>query len=265
MPSTDVLRIIYSLLPGFLAAWIFYGLTAHPRKDMFERIVQALIFTALVNVIVYPIKLILISIHRHTGFSIDCWTDETQLLWSVVVAIPMGLLFAGWANNNTVHRWVGNRKLNPFKSYANEQEKHECWEWTKRTSFPSEWFSSLNRGRREVILHLEDRRRIIGWPYEWPDQPDSGHFVLQDAAWMLPSNELAPLHCVEVFLVPAKCVAFVEIMRTQEEIEKRVSADDVKNVETVLVALQKEECDGKQGTTTETCGSGQEAPGPSIR
>ena len=41
----DVLNLIYALMPGFVAAWIFYGLTAHPQKTPFERTIQALIFT----------------------------------------------------------------------------------------------------------------------------------------------------------------------------------------------------------------------------
>ncbi len=45
LPSSEVLKVIYALLPGFVAAWIFYGLTAPPRQSPFERVVQALIFT----------------------------------------------------------------------------------------------------------------------------------------------------------------------------------------------------------------------------
>ncbi len=46
LASKELVGIISYLLPGFLAAWIFYGLTAHPKPQPFERVVQALIFTA---------------------------------------------------------------------------------------------------------------------------------------------------------------------------------------------------------------------------
>ena len=47
--SDELVRVFYNLLPGFLSAWIFYALTAHPKPSPFERIVQALIFTVIVR------------------------------------------------------------------------------------------------------------------------------------------------------------------------------------------------------------------------
>lgn len=32
------------LLPGFLSAWVFYGLTSHPKPPQFERTAEALVF-----------------------------------------------------------------------------------------------------------------------------------------------------------------------------------------------------------------------------
>ena len=45
----DVVSLLYFLLPGFLAAWVSYGLTAHPKREAFERVIQALIFTVIVR------------------------------------------------------------------------------------------------------------------------------------------------------------------------------------------------------------------------
>ena len=41
----EVIPLLQYLIPGFLAAWIFYSLTAFKRPDTFGQIVQALIFT----------------------------------------------------------------------------------------------------------------------------------------------------------------------------------------------------------------------------
>ena len=49
LPSRETLSLLFFLLPGFVAAWVFYGLTAHPRKDTLERVIQALIFTVIVR------------------------------------------------------------------------------------------------------------------------------------------------------------------------------------------------------------------------
>ena len=39
------------LLAGFVAAWVFYGLTPYKRPTPFERIVQALVYTAVVQLL----------------------------------------------------------------------------------------------------------------------------------------------------------------------------------------------------------------------
>ena len=55
-PSSEVIKVIYALLPGFIAAWVFYGLTAHPKLSPFERTVQALIFTGIIQALVLVIR-----------------------------------------------------------------------------------------------------------------------------------------------------------------------------------------------------------------
>lgn len=57
IPDSDIVAAIYQLLPGFVTAWIFYGLTAHPKTSPFERVIQALIFTLFVETIVQAIGL----------------------------------------------------------------------------------------------------------------------------------------------------------------------------------------------------------------
>jgi hypothetical protein len=65
----EVATLIYHLLPGFVAAWIFYGLTAHPKADHFERVVQALIFTVIARGITIVVRhtLLLLGHYRVLG------------------------------------------------------------------------------------------------------------------------------------------------------------------------------------------------------
>jgi hypothetical protein len=48
----EVIPLLQYLIPGFLAAWIFYSLTAFKRPDTFGQIVQALIFTFVIQSLV---------------------------------------------------------------------------------------------------------------------------------------------------------------------------------------------------------------------
>ena len=50
--SKDVVALLQYLAPGFIMAWVYYGLTSHAKPSQFERVVQALIFTVVLVVIV---------------------------------------------------------------------------------------------------------------------------------------------------------------------------------------------------------------------
>ena len=42
--SNDIVEILTFLLPGFIAAAVFYSLTSHPRPSEFTMVVQAIVF-----------------------------------------------------------------------------------------------------------------------------------------------------------------------------------------------------------------------------
>lgn len=231
LPSREILGLIYALVPGFLAAWAFYGLTAHPKKTPFERTIQALIFTLFVQAMTYGVHAGLERAADVGWRSYGPWTESVQLGWSAANAVVIGLVFALFANKDWFHRFLRWIRV------------------TKRTSFPSEWFSAFNRDKRFVILHLKGDRRLHGWPEEWPDQPDSGHFVIHGPSWLLADNECAPLYRVERLLIPATEVEMVEILK--EEREVKATTEQLQGVENMLVELQKESTqDGKQSATT---------------
>jgi uncharacterized protein DUF6338 len=228
--SKESIGLVSYLLPGFLAAWAFYGLTAHPKRNAFERVVQALIFNAIILVIVAAVRWSLESLARFHSFGE--WSAEVNLFWSLVVAAVLGVLFAVFANHDLLHglfRWL---------------------RITKRTSYPSEWFSAFNREKRRVTLHLKDGRRIHGWPTEWPDQADSGHFLLDQASWLLDDGTIAPLFMVDHLVVAASEVEMVEIMKRPEEVT--ATDEQITQTQTTLLALQtKGDQNGEQSAATD--------------
>lgn len=234
--SEDLIQLLLKLLPGFLAAWVFYSITAHPKAGPFERVVQALIFTAIVTAAVGGLRLVLLWFG--TFVSWGEWSDATELASSLVVAVVIGIGFAVLANNDRFHKFL--RKFG----------------WTTRTSFPSEWYSAFCRNKRFTVLHLEDGRRLYGWPTEWPDQPSRGHFVLAQAEWLKQDGEVIGLPTVEAILVRASDVVMVEFMKFREEIENEVShagckcacAEAINKLSQVIE--QKGTMNGQQDSTT---------------
>lgn len=214
--SSELVGVLYYLLPGFVAAWIFHSLTAHPRRSSFEQIIQALIFTAIIQVVVSMFRGLLFWVGEYVPpFT---WTDERAFGFAVFVAAIVGLLFAILANNDWLF-WL-LRQL----------------EITKRQSYPSEWFGSFSEYQRYIVLHLKGGRRLYGWPSGWPDRPTEGSFVMAKPQWLLDDNQCVPLHGVKRMLIAASDVEMVEVLNFPSEID--ASPDQLESSERILVKLQ---------------------------
>lgn len=222
--SKDLISVVYSLLPGFVVGWVFYGLTPHPKATPFERIVQALIFTMFVKSVLVLLHAAGDSLGRYA--SILEWTADLELVLSVVVALVLGLSFSKLMNSGSLHALLSDRGF------------------TRRTSFSSEWYSAFHREKRFIILHLVGQRRLHGWPEEWPDHPDRGQFLIMQPSWLLDDGSTAPLHGVERFLVQASHVEFVEFLKGGDELQ--VEDAELLRVENLLVEVQKGKKDGNK-------------------
>ncbi len=189
--AKDFVTLLQYLLPGFVAAWVFYNFTSFPKPSQFERVIQALIFTIFVQVFVYLIKVLLFFIG--SKWSLFNWNLQSDLIWSIILAILLGIIFSYYANNDKVHK------------------KLRDWGITRETSYPSEWFGMFLENVTYVVLHLDGERRLYGWPKEWPSDPEKGHFVLEQASWLSDEKQI-PLTGVSSIMVDVKDVKMVEFM-----------------------------------------------------
>lgn len=196
--SGNIIDLVVFLLPGFVCAWVFYGLTSHPKPSQFERIIQALIYTFIVRSIVIGAEWLLITIGNNF-FSIGQWGKSVETLISLAIALFLGALFAYLVNADVLHRYLRKFKL------------------TTRTSHPSEWFYVFSEKVTFVILHLRDGRRLYGWPKEWPLEPDKGQFYIMLPAWILEDGEQKDLPELDGVLIRAEDVKWVEFLRFEEK------------------------------------------------
>lgn len=191
--SASVISLLVFLLPGFVAAWVFYGLTSHSRPEKLERVVEALIFTFVVQAILPLLTWCLIWIGE--CYPLLPWSKDARLVASLVVALLVGACVAVCANKDIPHRWLRDR-----------------WGLTLRTSHPSEWFCAFSSLKRPVILNFKDGRRLQGWPKEWPVSPSAGQLLLQDPMWH-DDGAYIELPQIDSMLVSVTEIEFVEFMR----------------------------------------------------
>lgn len=191
--SKDAVALLAFLLPGFAAAWLFYGLTSHPKPSQFERVIEALIFTFVVQALLVALKW---GLHALSGWIvIGQWGRDVGLIWSLLLAVFLGVFLAYLTNNDSFHKWLRSKGL------------------TSRTSHPSEWYCVLSQTVTYVVLHLQDGRRLYGWPKEWPIGPDKGEFYMQEAMWIVEGGTSVDMNELEGVLIQVKDVRWVEFCK----------------------------------------------------
>lgn len=199
-PSSEVIDVLVFLLPGFVAASIFYSLTSHPKPEVFDRVIQALVFTVIVQVTVTVISIVANFIWKE-----DLIPEDLIPVISVLIAVVLALATVYGSNNDLIHGIL--RRFNV----------------TKETSYPSQWYSTFWRlGGCYVVLHLKGERRLYGWPEEWPSQPDRGHFRISEGEWLSDNNKNDGKSTPEIsaILIPVIDVEMVEFVEGAHEKSK---------------------------------------------
>lgn len=192
--TSETVALLNYLLPGLLAAWVFYGMTSHVKPQHFERIVQALIFTFLIQASIPLIRALVESLDHE--FALNVWPKSYDHIAAFVVAMVFGIGFAHLTNRDIFHRFL-----------------RKCGVSTK-TSHPSEWYGVLSEGARYVTLHLKDERMLHGYPQVWPSDPEKGHFYVMHPHWLIDKNgspEYVRIKDIDGLLIDVKEVTWVEI------------------------------------------------------
>jgi hypothetical protein len=194
--SKEIVSLLNFLLPGFLTAWVIYGLTNHEKPNQFERTIQALIFTAAIQAGVWLVKESLIFLGGL--YTIATWGEYSEILTSYSIAMALGLLAAKSIQDDTIYSWLRIRGL------------------TGKSSHPNEWNYLFSQPPCFVVLHLEGERRLFGWPEVWPSKPNEGHFFIVYPSWQT-DDGVIELGAVEGILINAKDVKWVEFIKNKGE------------------------------------------------
>lgn len=191
--SKDFVALLQYLAPGFVLAWVFYGLTSHIKPSQFERVVQALIFTVVVQAVVLFERAVAEALGEWVQLG-GPWSSTTTLFGSLCTALILGIALSACVNADTFHSMLRRLGL------------------SNRSAHPCEWFGIFTKYQRYVVLQLKDGTRIFGWPQIWPSEPDKGHFFLTRAMRVV-GDEAQDLDALEGVLVDASEVSSVEFVK----------------------------------------------------
>jgi Family of unknown function (DUF6338) len=168
----DLFPILLFLLPGFVSVGVIEVLCVRKAKDVFGRVVEALIFTML-NLASFLVVRSLLELVPEIKFGHDQFFTPGNVSLMALCALIIGIAFAAEIN----HEWVLGTLNNRFHL-------------TRKTAKPSTWNETWTHARKYVVVHLDDGRRIYGWPTFYSDDPEERALFLEDASWLDDDNKL---------------------------------------------------------------------------
>jgi hypothetical protein len=142
----DLFPILLFLLPGFVSVGILEVLCVRKSKDVFERVIEALIFTML-NLACFLVLRSLLERLPRLQFAHDQFLTPGNISLMALCAFAIGIVVAAEIN----HEWLLGILNNRFHL-------------TRKTAKPSTWNETWTHAQKFVVVHLDDGRRIYGWP-----------------------------------------------------------------------------------------------------
>jgi hypothetical protein len=168
-------------------------------KDVFARIIEALVFSFFIYAVVTvvtgqsPVLLHETKQDNVTTYSI---TGNASFLVPVVLLallLPLGI---GFLTTTDLHM----------------EALRKC-HITNKTSRESTWVDVFTDQKRRVILHFSDGRRLHGWPMYYSEAPEEASLYLYDPAWYVPERkDWDRLNVHGLFLVKRDLIDWIEFL-----------------------------------------------------
>ena len=193
----ELVQVIIFLLPGFLTAKVIDLLVIRRALDSFDKVVQAVVFT-FVNMIGF--NLLRFAIEHFEGkqlFNRHDFFTAGNLGLMVLCSVSVGFLCAFEMNKEPVLKTI--RK----------------WGWTKKTYKPGVWTETFQFAEKFVVVHLQDGRRVYGWPRFYSDQDNERALFLEEASWLNDQNGLLNDPRISIFLDEKSGIQLVEFLDFQ--------------------------------------------------
>lgn len=190
--NSDIINIFMFLLPGVVAATIFYSITAFTKPSAFGQVFHALAFTTFGQATTSVVQILI-----RTPEKISIWLQLLIIAMPLIAAILAAIILAILINRDLIHknlRAIGITRETPYSIII--------------TAFQ-------NRADSYVILHLKDHRRIFGYPTQWPSKAQDKHFNITEAQWLsedASNGNVDETPIIDAILIAIDDIAFIEFI-----------------------------------------------------
>src|SRR5690606_7598262 len=189
--SQEILPLIQTLIPGFLMTMSFYWFAEVPKPSQFERTLQALVGTAVIQALLYALEHGSYLIGHYISFGV--WSSTASNVAAMLVGVAAGLYLAYCCNNDLIYSFA--RKLKLTTKASTEDSIHVYQKY----------------GRSVIVRRVADERRLMGYFGTFPNNKEGGMFLIEQPSWVHSGN-VVPCTGAHAMLVHSSDVRWVEFL-----------------------------------------------------
>jgi hypothetical protein len=203
----DLIPILVFLLPGFVSSGIVSLMVVRKPQEVFSRVVEAVIFTAMNLAVFFIAKAILsriavLNVTFKHFLTVDSHRFFTagNLTMLGLCAVGIGLVWSFEANNQWLFRIFRWAKI------------------TDKSTKPSIWVDVFIEQRDcYAVVHLKDGRRLIGWVSRFSEDAADRALFLEQASWLTDDGNLVNNPRINVLVDRETEISFIEFVKPRKE------------------------------------------------
>lgn len=195
--SSELLPVLQLLMPGFLTTMTFYWFAEVIKPNQFERVLQALVCTPIIQLLLIPTEQIAYKLGDI--FQLGYWTSESQTYASIGLALVIGIILAFLCNKDIIYRLARLCHITT-KSAQGDQIDH-----FKRS------------GKTPTLFHFKDGRCVSGYMLNFPTYSSPNTFFIKDPEWIGKDGEPQPNPECDRMLIYTADISSIDFTKEDDE------------------------------------------------
>lgn len=193
--SQELIPLIQTLIPGFLMTMTFYWFAEVPKPNQFERTLQALVGTAVIQTLIHGTEQLAYGIGSYKSFGV--WSVATANLLGIMIGGISGVALAFCCNKDLIYSAARKLRITTKASTNDNTDTYQ------------------KLGILPVVLHFKDERRLMGYVEKFPSSSQNSSFLITEPDWLV-GDEILPCKGTYAMLINSSDVQWVEFLDGKE-------------------------------------------------
>lgn len=190
----EVFPVLLFFFPGFVSVAVVELLVVRKEKDAYSRTIEAFLFTVL-NLLMFLVARAALEQFSRVRLAHDDVLTIGNVFLVSFCSVCIGLACAYELTNEVV------------------LAKLRQWNFSRKTAKASTWLETFVHAPKFVVIHLDDGRRIYGWPRFYSDNAEDRTVFLEEATWLDEENRIVNEEPISILLDKNSGIKFIEFLK----------------------------------------------------